>query len=59
MIQKVEGRVFNSRLFKEDEIKLVYSHVDRMVTGSCCPINPISMVSGEIIHTRIFLDRRK
>ena len=30
-------------LFKPGEVKLVYSQIDRIITGSVCPIKPITL----------------
>lgn len=31
-------------LFKPDEIKLVYSHIDRIITGSAVPVKPLRLL---------------
>ncbi|MCE5344529.1 MAG: 5-dehydro-4-deoxy-D-glucuronate isomerase [Eubacteriales bacterium] len=47
-------------LFAPDEIKLVYSHIDRIITGSAVPVNKaLSLSSGAELHTVHFLDRRE
>ena len=47
-------------LFASDEIKLVYSHVDRIITGSAVPVKaPLCLTSGAELHTGYFLDRRE
>lgn len=53
-----------SELFVADEIKLVYSHVDRMVTVGCMPIHEeVSIDKGlDVWHsfgTEFFLERRE
>ena len=47
-------------LFKPDEIKLVYSHIDRIITGSAVPVAAtLSLSSGEELHAAYFLERRE
>lgn len=46
-------------LFVPGEIKLVYSHVDRMITGSVSPITPIVLEAGKELRAEYFLERRE
>ncbi len=47
-------------LFAPDELKLVYSHVDRIITGSAVPVaGALSLSSGAELHAEHFLDRRE
>jgi len=46
-------------LFTQEELKLVYSHADRMIAGSACPISPIALEAGKEIRSEYFLDRRE
>ena len=47
-------------LFAEDEIKLVYSHVDRMVVGSATPAaEALMLTAGEELRAEYFLQRRE
>lgn len=47
-------------LFQADEIKMVYSHVDRMITGSAVPVKKkLCISSGEELHVEYFLQRRE
>ncbi len=48
-----------SDLFKTDEIKTVYSHIDRIITGSVVPVKPIALTAGEEIRAEYFLQRRE
>ena len=34
-------------LFVHGEIKLVYSHIDRIITGAAVPVQPIALTAGE------------
>ncbi|MCR4728026.1 MAG: 5-dehydro-4-deoxy-D-glucuronate isomerase [Lachnospiraceae bacterium] len=46
-------------LFKKDEIKLVYSHIDRIITGSAVPVKPLKLTAGEELRAEYFLQRRE
>jgi 4-deoxy-L-threo-5-hexosulose-uronate ketol-isomerase len=47
-------------LFAPDAIKLVYSHVDRIIVGSAVPVTQaLTLSSGVELHTEHFLDRRE
>ena len=47
-------------LFIEDEIKLVYSHIDRIITGGAMPIvRPLTLDAGAELKADYFLQRRE
>lgn len=47
-------------LFQEDEIKLIYSHIDRIITGAATPVSKeLKLTAGEELRTANFLDRRE
>lgn len=46
-------------LFTPGETKLVYSHVDRIIFGSVCPIQPITLEAGKELRAEYFLQRRE
>ena len=47
-------------LFQPGEIKLVYSHIDRIITGAAVPVSaPLLLADGSELHTAHFLDRRE
>lgn len=47
-------------LFQKDEIKLVYSHFDRIITGSACPAEKeLRLEAGKEIGAEYFLERRE
>lgn len=47
-------------LFKPDEIKLVYSHIDRIITGSAVPVKEkLSLSAGDELRAEYFLQRRE
>lgn len=46
-------------LFQPGEIKLVYSHVDRIITGAAVPVEPLVLTAGEELRAAYFLQRRE
>lgn len=47
-------------LFLEDQIKLVYSHIDRIITGSAVPkTKSLILTVGEELRAEYFLQRRE
>lgn len=47
-------------LFKADEIKLVYSYIDRIITGSAVPVNKeLKLTAGDELRAEYFLERRE
>jgi len=47
-------------LFKVDEIKMVYSHIDRIITGSAVPVEKkLELTAGEELRAAYFLERRE
>lgn len=47
-------------LFKEDKIKLTYSHYDRIIAGSAYPCETeLSLELGKVIGAEYFLERRE
>ena len=47
-------------LFRKGEIKLVYSHIDRIITGSAVPADaPLKLEAGEELRAEYFLQRRE
>lgn len=46
-------------LFKVDEVKLVYSHVDRIIVGSVSPTKPTTLTAGDELRAEYFLERRE
>jgi 4-deoxy-L-threo-5-hexosulose-uronate ketol-isomerase len=47
------------QFFQPGETKLVYSHVDRIIFGSVCPIQPIVLEAGKELRAQYFLERRE
>lgn len=47
-------------LFQADEIKLVYSHIDRIITGTATPVKKaLQLDAGEELRADYFLQRRE
>ncbi len=46
-------------LFLEGKIKLVYSQIDRIITGGCVPVEEIELPAGRELKTEYFLERRE
>ncbi len=49
-----------SDLFQPDEIKLVYSHIDRIITGAATPLTKaLKLTAGDELRADYFLQRRE
>ena len=47
-------------LFRPDDIKLVYSHIDRIITGSATPVTKaLVLTAGDELRADYFLQRRE
>lgn len=47
-------------LFKPDDVKMVYSHIDRIITGSAVPVEKkLSLSAGDELRADYFLQRRE
>lgn len=46
-------------LFIPGKIKIVYSHIDRIITGAAVPVEPMKLTAGEEIRAEYFLQRRE
>lgn len=47
-------------LFTPDEIRLVYSHIDRIITGAATPANKkLELTAGDELRAQYFLQRRE
>lgn len=48
------------KIFFEDDIKLVYSHIDRIIFGGAMPVNKeLALTAGDELRVPHFLDRRE
>lgn len=47
-------------IFVADEMKMVYSHIDRMITGSAMPVSKtLELTAGDELRADSFLERRE
>lgn len=47
-------------LFEADKINLVYSHIDRIITGAAVPVNEkLALTAGDELRVEYFLQRRE
>jgi len=46
-------------LFAAGETKMVYSHIDRIITGASMPIAPLKLKAGDELRAEYFLQRRE
>ena len=46
-------------LFVPGEIKLIYSHIDRIIVGGIMPLEPTVLTAGEALRAEYFLQRRE
>lgn len=46
-------------LFQLGEIKLVYSHIDRIITGAAVPVEPLTLTAGDELRAEYFCERRE
>lgn len=46
-------------LFIPGEIKLVYSHIDRIIAGAAVPVEPIALTAGDELRAEYFCQRRE
>ncbi len=48
------------KVFFEDEIRLVYSHIDRIITGAATPVKKVlKLEAGDELRAEYFLQRRE
>ena len=48
------------KVFREDEIYLVYSHIDRIIFGSAVPVQKeLKLLAGDELRAQYFLERRE
>lgn len=62
--EEIRGEFLIEDLYKKDEVVAVYSHVDRMVTLGCMPVEEVVSISKGIdvwanFGTEYFLERRE
>lgn len=58
--QRLREKFLIDDLFRADDIKLVYSHIDRIITGSAVPVKgTLALTAGEELRAQYFLERRE
>lgn len=58
--QRLREEFLVQNLFVPDEIKYVYSHVDRIIAGAAVPASaPLRLMAGKEIRAEYFLQRRE
>lgn len=57
--QRLREEFLIDDLFKKGEIKLVYSHIDRIITGSAVPVEPLKLTAGDELRAEYFCQRRE
>lgn len=57
--EKIKREFLIQNLFVPGEIKLVYTHFDRMIVGGVCPNKPIALKGNKELGTDLFLERRE
>lgn len=58
--QRLREEFLIDDLFLPDRIKLVYSHIDRIITGSAVPLKKVlHLTAGEELRAEYFLQRRE
>ena len=51
--QRLREEFLIQDLFVPGQIKLVYSHIDRIITGAAVPVEPIALTAGEELRAEI------
>lgn len=58
--QELRKAFLIQELFKPDEVKSVYSHIDRIIAGGAMPVGkPIKLDAGDELRAEFFLQRRE
>jgi len=58
--QRLREEFLIDDLFAADEIKLVYSHIDRIITGSAVPVKgALKLTAGDELRAEYFCERRE
>lgn len=58
--QRLREEFLIQKVFREDEIYMVYSHIDRIITASAMPVNKkLILTAGEELRAEYFLQRRE
>ena len=58
--QRLREEFLIDNLFPADEIRLVYSHIDRIITGGIKPVKEtLVLTAGDELRAKYFLERRE
>lgn len=58
--QRLREEFLIQGLFQTDEIKLIYSHIDRIITGAATPVEQeLKLTAGAELRAEYFLQRRE
>ncbi|MDC7288425.1 5-dehydro-4-deoxy-D-glucuronate isomerase [Blautia schinkii] len=58
--QRLREEFLIQNLFTPDEIRLVYSHIDRIITGAATPVKKtLKLTAGDELRAEYFLQRRE
>ena len=56
---RVRSEFLVQELFVPGQMKMVYSHYDRLIVGGVCPASPLWLPPGKELGTGYFLERRE
>jgi 4-deoxy-L-threo-5-hexosulose-uronate ketol-isomerase len=56
---RIKQEFLIQNMFAPGEIKLVYTHYDRMIAGGFCPDKPLALEPHKELGTEFFLERRE
>lgn len=57
--ERLREKFLIQNLFMPGEIKLVYSHIDRIITGAAVPTKALKLAAGNELRADYFLQRRE
>ncbi|SDL82519.1 5-dehydro-4-deoxy-D-glucuronate isomerase [Sediminibacillus halophilus] len=58
--ERIRKEFLVENLFKSNELNLVYSHYDRLITGGAVPVKEtLKLEAGDLLKTEYFLERRE
>lgn len=57
--ERLRGDFLIQGLFVQDEVKMVYSHIDRIITGGILPVKSTKLEAGSELRAEYFLERRE
>lgn len=57
--EELRNRFLIQELFMKNEVRMAYSHIDRMITGGVYPVEPVALQAGAGMGVDYFLERRE